>query len=355
MARQPPSRFPRPRVPKVGRPVGSFTQHRRLDKLQSALEAEPGGLSLADLAAALHVDQRSVRRYLRELKSTTELESIETVPGGPLLWRIAPSERGRAVALRRAQAYGLLAARRQYEILRGSALYDEIDLAHRQIHAIAARPTRTSGKGELLGGHRFEDRFVFEPATPKNYVARGEDLDALVLATADLRVVLARVRARAGDPRGRPAELHPLAIVLQGGDAWVVARWAEDGRLEAITLDRIGDVRVDEARHFELPEGFELAGWLHGAQGVAPPTKARVVLEFDARVAEAVRARKLHPAQRIATSPDGRVRVAMPLASPEALTAAVLAWGDAVQVVEPAELARDVGAALARASARYGA
>ena len=80
-------RIPKPRVPKVGRPEGRFTQHRRIDKLRELLESEPRGLTLEELARMLRVTQRSVRRYLFELDGTTDptkyelLESIETTPG----------------------------------------------------------------------------------------------------------------------------------------------------------------------------------------------------------------------------------------------------------------------------------
>ena len=62
-----PSRSTKVRGPKVGRPKGRFTQHRRLDRLREVLESEPRGLTLEDLAATLKITQRSVRRYLREL------------------------------------------------------------------------------------------------------------------------------------------------------------------------------------------------------------------------------------------------------------------------------------------------
>src|SRR5262249_31789439 len=138
----------RARPKRLGRPAGSFTQHRRLSKLRSALEAHPGGVVLDDLAAMLHVTTRSVRRYLTELGRTTEVESIETERGGAHLGRIKPQERGRSVHLRRTQAYALLAARGAFEPIRGSALFDELDLAHRHILQIAQRPTaRTAGKG----------------------------------------------------------------------------------------------------------------------------------------------------------------------------------------------------------------
>src|SRR6516164_2520860 len=125
--------IPRPKSPRLGRPAGKFTQHRRIDHMRAQLEAHAAGLTLEQLAGLLRMTTRSVRRYLRELALVTELESVEVRPGGAHLWRIKPSERGRNVPLRRMQAYALLATRRVFEVLKGSALYDEIDLALRQV------------------------------------------------------------------------------------------------------------------------------------------------------------------------------------------------------------------------------
>src|SRR5215472_8755597 len=105
---------PKPKLPRLGRPAGRFTQHKRLSRLIEALESNPAGLPLRDLAAAMRVTTRSVRRYLDYLERETDLESIPTAPGAPNLWRIKPSERGRALMLRRTQAYGLLATRHAF-------------------------------------------------------------------------------------------------------------------------------------------------------------------------------------------------------------------------------------------------
>ena len=69
-------------------------------------------------------------------------------------------------------------------------------------------------------------------------------------------------------------------------------------------------------------------------------------MEFDARVADEVKAKRLHPQQRIATAPDGRVRVSLPLVDPRTVIAFVLSWGDAARVVEPPELVTEVGKIL---------
>ena len=61
-----PARTPKARAPKVGRPKGRFTQHRRVAHLRQVLEAKPHGLTLEELAESLKITERSIRRYLGE-------------------------------------------------------------------------------------------------------------------------------------------------------------------------------------------------------------------------------------------------------------------------------------------------
>ena len=348
------------RGPKRGRPVGSFTQHRRIDKLRRLLEEKPGGLTLSELADSLRITPRSVHRYLRALDGTTEhedlqtLESVETAPGGAHVWRIKPGERGRSVALRRAQAYGILATRRALEVLRGSALFDEIDLALSQIAKVAQTPFRTPGKAQISGERRLEERFFVLPTPSRSYSGRGEDVDELFRAVADLRVLRYRPRTRSVEPRAERITLYPYAMVVFRGALHVVgARPGSPDDGEVIPFESMTEIRTSETEHFELPETFDLAAYLHGEFGVAPPPRARFIVEFDARVADEIRARRLHAQQKVFTAPDGRVRVSIPLVDRQAAIAWVLSWGDAARVVEPADLSREVGEILARAAGRY--
>jgi predicted DNA-binding transcriptional regulator YafY len=358
-----PSRSTKARPPKRGRPEGGFTQHRRLDQLRAVLEHEPRGLTLEELATTLKITQRSVRRYLRELDGTKTdekfelLEYVETRRGGPLLWRIKPGERGRAVSLRRAQAYALLATRRSLEVLRGSALYDEADLAVAQIAKIAQTPFRASGKAEISGEQHLEDRFFFVPPPARSYAARGEDLDELFRAVADLRVLRYRPRVKAGEPRPERIPFHPYAMVVHQGSIHVLGVRVNDGKasseVEVLPLETMTEIRTSETEHFELPPNFDASQFVQGDLGVARPARTRFIVEFDARVADEVKAKRLHPQQRIATASDGRVRVSLPLVDPRAAVAFVLSWGDAARVVEPPELVSEVANLLIRAAARY--
>lgn len=333
---------------RLGRPAGSFTQHRRLSQLAKVLEEHPGGVELVDLAAMLHVTTRSVRRYLDELEKLTDLESVPKEPGGAHLWRIKPTERGRSVHLRRTQAYGLLAARSAFEPLRGSAIFDELDLAHRQILQLAQRPTRGVTKGEIASDQRLEERFVYLPHPPRELARRGEEVDAVFLAVAELFALHFLYD-------GVARKLHPYAMVMHKG-AIVVVGW-ELGAAEVRTFafERMIGVTAHEDERFPLPTDFDVAPFLHGAFGVARPgPRTRVVVEFDARAAHEVQRTKLHPSQKIAVAPDGRVRLSLALPDVGEVTRWVLGFGELARVIEPESLAQSVGAALRRAAARYG-
>jgi predicted DNA-binding transcriptional regulator YafY len=99
--------------------------------------------------------------------------------------------------------------------------------------------------------------------------------------------------------------------------------------------------------------------WLHGDFGVAYSSRhVRLMVEFDARAADSVRSRRVHPSQKVAMAPDGRVRVSLTLPeTPEVLDRArswVLGFGAAARVVEPKELADEIAREHRRAAALCG-
>jgi predicted DNA-binding transcriptional regulator YafY len=142
-------------------------------------------------------------------------------------------------------------------------------------------------------------------------------------------------------------------VVFRGALHVVGARLGSPDEGEVIAFEAMTEIRTSETEHFELPETFELAAYLHGEFGVAPPPRARFIVEFDARVADEIRTRRLHAQQKVFTAPDGRVRVSLPLVDRPTAIAWVLSWGDAARVVEPTDLSREVGEILARAAGRY--
>jgi predicted DNA-binding transcriptional regulator YafY len=350
--------IPRPKTPRLGRPAGKFTQHRRLDLLREKLGAHAAGLTLDEIAGMLRVTTRSVRRYLRELALVTELESIAVRPGGAHLWRIKPSERGRAVSLRRTQAYALLAARRVFEVFRGSALFDEIDVALREVAQVARRPlVRAAVRGDIGSDARLEDRFACVPPVARAYATRSDDIDAAFQALAELRVLKFRYADEAGK-EGR-ITAHPYALIIQGGAITCVAYDLARAVTRAFPFDRMSELEASDKDRFDLPLDFAIGEWLQGDFGVGHATRTvRLLIEFEQRVADAVRSRRVHPSQKFAVAADGRVRASLVLPETTEILAQLRSWilgfGSAARVLEPREFAAEIAHELRRAADRYG-
>jgi predicted DNA-binding transcriptional regulator YafY len=337
--------------PALGRPRGKFTQHRRLDVLREVLTKQHRGLSLYELADALGVSIRTMRRYLKEVEREYNLEPVTTRGGGRLLWRIRSGEMPRKVELRRTQAYALVAARRIFEPLRGSALFEEIDMAIGKLLGFAQRPGRGPNAG--LADARLEDRFLYWPFAPKTYADKIEELDDLFQAVSDLRPLSCSYRSahRAAEER---ITIHPYAMVLHRDSVYCVGYHLGRGEVRTLLLDRMRDTECAVTERFELPDDFDVTEYFQGELGIwRSNERHKVAIEFDAQAAPYVRMRKLHHTQKLAGIAGGGVRLTMTVGDLTQLVSWILEWGPRARVTEPPELVERVKQELEAALAQY--
>lgn len=338
-------------APALGRPSGKFTQHRRMDHLREILMRHPRGMTLYELSDLLNVTPRTMRRYLKEMGRQYELEPVDEKPGGTRRWRIRANELPRKIELRRTQAYALLAARRIFEPLNGSALYDEIDMAIQKLMGLAQRPGRgpNAGRADV----RLEDRFLYLPFAPKNYAEKTEELDDLFQAVSDLRPLTLRYRSARRGAEER-ITIRPYAMVLHRDSIYCVGYHTERGEIRTLLLDRMRDTQASATERFELPEDFNIEDYFQGEFGIWKTTERyKVVIEFDAHAAEYVRMRQVHPSQKLTVMASGRMRLTMHVGNLTQLTSWVLEWGKRARVLEPPELVERVTAELQQALAAY--
>ncbi|MBI4953692.1 MAG: transcriptional regulator [Myxococcales bacterium] len=349
-SRAPPDR-PSLRGNLPGRPGGKFTQHRRIDVMRQLLLQHPKGLTLYELSERLRVTPRSLRRYLSEVRRGLDLEPTRERGSGPTRWRVAPSEMPRRVALRRTQAYALLGARRLFEPLRGSSLYEEIDLVVQRLLGVARLPGRGPNAG--LGDAGLEDRFLYLPFAPKDYGDQVDAVDELFQAVANNRPLGCRY-PRAEDGALERLVVHPYAMVLYKDEVFCLGRNVGAGEVQALALDRMRDVAPTDDPPFELPRRFSLESYCQGQFGLWRAREEHVVaIDFDPRVADYVRSRRLHPSQRVEPLGGGGVRLHLRMGGLAELTTWVLGFGALARVVAPPELRSRVLEELGRAVAAY--
>ncbi len=343
---------PRPEgTKKRGRPKGPFTQHRRLDALRALLQRHPKGLSIYDLARELGVTPRSMRRYLAEVRREIELVSATEKRGGPRLWRLAPNEVPRKIEIRRTQAYALLAARRLFEPMKGSTLYEEINLVAQKLFAVAQRPGRGPNAG--VADARLEDRFLYLPFAPKDYAAHTDELDDLFQAVADLRPIRCKYRRARGSQEDK-ITIYPYAMVLYKDAIYCVGHHVQKNETRTFLLDRMRDTECAVTERFDLPENFRVDDYFQGQFGIFRGDSLReVVIDFDPRVAEYVRTRLVHPSQQLEDLPSGQTRMTMTIGDTTELATWILGFGETARVISPPDLVERVTKELRGALAHY--
>lgn len=320
-----------------------------MSDLHQLMQQHPRGLTLQEIALHLDVTTRSARRYLKEMRF--ELEAFEERPGGAKRWRIPAVDLPRRVSVRRTQAYALLAARSVFEPLRGSTLFEEIDLAAQELLAVARRPGRGPNGG--TASDRLEQRFRSFAFAPKDHRHCGEVLDILFQGVADLQPL--RIRLRMGANGTYLASVHPYALLLYKDDVVLLAAGADEPAIQSYDLQSIVDAWQDGDGPFELPEDFRVDDYVQGNFGVwrneEPLTE--VVIDFQASVASAIASRTFHPSQQLETLADGTLRMRLQLANLSELCGWLLGFGETAFVQQPQQLRQAVRTALERALARY--
>jgi predicted DNA-binding transcriptional regulator YafY len=340
--------------------AAELTPHRRIDRVKELLASHPRGVSLYRLAEMLAVDPRTMRRYLKEIEREYELSPVRARGGGPCLWRIHPRELPRKVEMRRPQAYALLATRRMFDSLQGSALFDEIDMAVGKLRAFADRPGRGPNAG--LSNARLEERFVYLPRLARDYSHKSEELDELFLAVSELRPLSLRYprarsrEERARDEKGREEKvtIHPYALVLYQEGVYCVGSVPARDEIRTFSLDRMRDVQALADERFELPENFRVEDHFEGEFGVAAPKQpTKVVIELDAATARAMRDVKLHASQKASATPGGGLRLTLQVDDALSLASYVLGLGSGAQVLEPEPLREHLRSELELMLASY--
>jgi len=244
---------------------------------------QSGGIrTVAELAARLDVDERTVRRYVDHL---IDLEvPVESVRGRYGGYRLASGYRLPPLMLTDDEALavllGLVAGRR-------AGLLGTADTASETAAAKIRRvlPERLGRRLDALLGSL---AFTAPQGGTRSETAAPETGVLLALADAVRHHQPVWIRYTAGDGRRSERTLHPYGLVAHSGRWYVTGVDPGIGEGRTFRLDRIADVRTRPGS-FEPPDGFDPAQ--HVLSGLATaPHQHEVILRIQATV-EQIRAR----------------------------------------------------------------
>src|SRR5712691_10803326 len=319
----------------------NFEKHDRLIRLMRELvlfQAQPRGLTTAQIAQKLDVSQRQAQRDIAALESEFHVpfvkqgtrwtliegyflppvnftipEAMAMVVGARLMWRYADRANPFAQA-----AYEKLAA-----VLPAPMKEPVMEVA--------------DGLGDKPDDGVWTKVFA-----------------ALTTAWAEQRKVRIRYTKEDGSTSERvvwPLFIEPTPVAHS---LYLIAHDEKRRAPRVFRMERISSVVVLEQR-FSPPLGSSLRKMLAHAWGIwTSDHPVEVVLRFTPRVASRVIATTWHESQDMRKLPDGGVELRLVIAELTEIRPWILGWGKECEVIAPASLRDSIVTELEHAAATYG-
>jgi predicted DNA-binding transcriptional regulator YafY len=319
----------------------NFEKHDRLIRLMRELalfQAQPRGLTTAQIAVRMTISQRQAQRDIAALESEYKVpfvkqgtrwtliegyflppvnftipEAMAMVVGARLMWRY--SDRANPFA----------------------------QAAYEKLAAVLPEPMKDPVMEVADGLGDKPDDGVWTKV-----------FAAVTTAWAERRKV--RIRYTKEDGSTSERVVWPLFIepTPTAHSCYLIAHDEKRRATRVYRMERISAVVVLEER-FSPPLGSSLRKMLGHAWGIwTSDHPVELVLRFTPRVAARVAATTWHESQELKHLPDGSVEIRLVIAEPTEIRPWILGWGKECEVLAPATLRESILAELDDAAAVYG-
>lgn len=307
----------------------------RLRQLEEMLLLSPNGLSIAELAAQLQVNRRTVYRDIDFL-------SAQNVP----LWQ----QEGR-FGLNRTRY--LATVRLSYQeaialVLAGLLLARTLD--ERNPHVIAALRSLSTTLPDIPSVHlkRAAERVEGYRANP----AQVTVLETIAEGWGSGRKVKVAYRSpRSGELRQRV--IAPYALEPMASGIYIICHdeWADD--IRTFKLARLESAQLlDEL--YTIPQDFNPEEHLASSWGIMSGEQvSQVILRFSAAAKPFAMERQWHPSQHIQDTPDGGCLLEVQVSEPLEMQPWIRSWGSQVEVIAPDWLRERIADDLQQAANQY--
>lgn len=185
----------------------------------------------------------------------------------------------------------------------------------------------------------------------KDYRAHESRIALLIEAILRKRRCVVQYR-KPSRSESKTYDFDPYRLLFVGGGLYVVGRVPRHAGTATLAIDRLLGVVLSGAE-FEIDPAFDPKTCRQDAFGVSWQDPLDIVLRFRADQAPYVRERMWHPSQQLVDLADGGVQLAFRAGGPFELRRWILGWGDAVEVISPGTLRRDIQHVLNSAALAY--
>ncbi len=147
-------------------------------------------------------------------------------------------------------------------------------------------------------------------------------------------------------------DFDPYRLLSAGGGVYVVGCVPRHAGTATLAVDRLLSVVLSNTE-FKVDATFDPQKCRLDAFGVSWRDPVDIVLRFRVDQAPYVRERLWHPSQKLTDLPGGGVQLAFCAGGLFEVRRWILGWGDAVEVISPRELRREMKRILKSAISKY--
>ncbi|MBA3849155.1 MAG: DNA-binding protein [Opitutus sp.] len=297
------------------------------------------------LAEHLEVSPKTIMRDLAFMRDQLDLP-CEYDPQ-TFTWRYAyPVKNFPTVQISEGELLALLVARKALEQYQGTPYHAQLAAAFDKLSAglndrISFSPTGTMGNISFHhAGLGRSDLQLFEKLSRAMHGSREVAFD---------------YRKPGGSRTAERRRVQPYHLANRDNAWYLVGHDLVRGSLRTFALARMKSLAVAE-KTFQRPADFSPEKFFGKAFGAFVGTgDYRVIVRFNAAVADQIRERCWHESQETRDLPDGGVEFSVQLGGLDEIVRWILGWGGDAEVVAPQELRNLVRQRAATTAARYAA
>jgi predicted DNA-binding transcriptional regulator YafY len=292
------------------------------------------GRTIGQLSGELGVTKRTVQRDI-EVLTTAGFPLTSDMRNGTVFWHFMEGFHAEApIALTLTEQMALYFSKGLFKPLQGSPIYESLESAIQKIGS--QLPAQSFG---LLRG--LENALAVRTFGFKDYTRSKQTIEAMT------RAVFHKYRVRLSyqsphDSRPTEREVDPYRLWYVNNALYVVGHDHLRNDLRVFAVDRVRSVSLTN-RRFEIPEDFDFEAFTRTAFNMIWGETQEVKIHFSASQAPYIRERTWHPSQKIETEPDGSIILTLQVADLWEVKFWLIGFGVEATVLNPIELAKEIG------------
>ncbi len=304
------------------------------------------GRTLAQLCGELGVTKRTVQRDL-EVLTAAGFPVTSEMRNGTVFWHFMEGFHAEVpVALTLSEQMALYFSKGLFKPLQGTPIYESLEAA---IQKIGSQLPPQSFR--FLRG--LEQGISVSSFGLKDYSHSKQVIEALTRAV--FNKLTARIAHRAvHHERAIEREVDPYRFWYVNNGLYMVGHDHLKNDLRVFAVERIQTVSITN-RRFEIPPDFNFEEFKKTAFNLIWGEPQEVKIRFSPSQAPYIRERTWHLSQRIEDEPDGSIILTLQVADLWEVKRWLIGFGAEAEVLEPAELRKEIIDECARVSKGRGA